>query len=97
MGYLGYDLIRSFESLPTLAADDLHFPDLQMIFLDVVAAIDHQTCTLYLMYCPPLWRFQAEPREKLYREGCDRLAELDARLTSPISPPASPPWPAPSR
>ena len=94
VGYLGYDLIRSFESLPTLAADDLHFPDLQMIFLDVVAAIDHQTCTLYLMYCPPLWRFQAEPREKLYREGCDRLAELDARLTSPISPPASPPWPA---
>jgi aminodeoxychorismate synthase component I len=93
VGYLGYDLIRSFESLPTLAADDLHFPDLQMFFLDVVSAIDHQTRMLYLMYCPPLSRFQAEPREKLYREGCDRLAELDARLTSPVSPPTSPPWP----
>ena len=93
VGYLGYDLVRSFESLPTLAADDLHHPDLHMIFLDIVAAVDHQTRLLYLMYCPPLSRFQAEPREKLYREGCDRLAELEARLTSPVVPRASSPWP----
>ena len=57
-----------------------------MIFLDLVAAVDHQTRLLYLMYCPPLSRFQAEPREKLYREGCDRLSALEARLTSPIAP-----------
>jgi aminodeoxychorismate synthase component I len=93
VGYLGYDLIRSFESIPALADDDLRLPDLHMIFVDVTAAIDHQTRMLYLMYCPPLSRFQTEPREKLYREGCDRLAELDARLTSPIPPAASPAWP----
>lgn len=89
VGYLSYDLVRSFESLPTLATDDLHLPDLQMVFLDLVAAIDHHTRLLYLMFCPPLSRFEAEPREKLYREGCDRLAALEARLTSPISPHAS--------
>ena len=93
VGYLSYDLIRSFESLPTLAADDLHLPDLHMVFLDVVAAIDHRTRQLYLMYCPPLSRFHSEPREKLYREGCDRLAELEARLTSPVASRASSPWP----
>ena len=86
VGYLGYDLVRSFESLLTLAVDDLCLPDLHMIFLDLVTAVDHQTRLLYLMYCPPLSRFQAEPREKLYREGCDRLAALEARLTSPIAP-----------
>lgn len=93
VGYLSYDLVRSFESLPILAADDLQLPDLHMIFLDIVAAVDHQTRLLYLMYCPPLSRFQKEPREKLYREGCDRLAELEARLTSRGSPRAPSIWP----
>ena len=86
VGYLSYDLSRSFESLPTWAIDDLGHPDLHMVFLDLVAAIDHQTRLIYLMFCPPLSRFKAEPREKLYREGCDRLAAWEARLTSPVSP-----------
>ena len=86
VGYLSYDLVRSFESLPTLASDDLGLPDLHMAFFDIVAAVDHHTNQLYLMYCPPLSRFRAEPREKLFREGCDRLAELEARLTSPATP-----------
>ncbi len=93
VGYLGYDLVRSFESLPTWATDDLSLPDLHMMFLDLVAAVDHQTRLLYLMYCPPLSRFEAEPREKLYREGRDRLAALEARLTSPVAPRAFSPWP----
>ncbi|HPV82379.1 MAG TPA: hypothetical protein PK866_04605, partial [Nitrospira sp.] len=70
VGYLSYDLVRSFESLPTLAADDLGLPDLHMAFFDLLAAVDHHTNQLYLMYCPPLSRFRAEPREKLFREGC---------------------------
>lgn len=93
VGYLSYDLVRSFESLPTLAPDDMGLPDLQMAFFDLVAALDHHADRLYLMYCPPLSRFQAEPREKLYREGCDRLAELEARLTSPRTSSTSLPWP----
>ena len=83
VGYLSYDLVRSFESLPSLAADDIALPDLHLAFYDLIAAIDHLTHQLYLMYCPPLSRFHAEPRETLYREGRDRLAELEARLMSP--------------
>lgn len=94
VGYLSYDLVRSFESLPALASDDLGLPDLQMAFFDLVAAIDHHTHQLYLMYCPPLSRFLAEPREKLFREGCDRLAELEARLTGPSSPRSTKTWSA---
>lgn len=83
VGYLSYDLVRTFESLPSLAADDIGLSDLHVACFDLVAAVDHLTHQLYLMYCPPLSRFQAEPREKLYREGLDRLAELEARLTGP--------------
>jgi aminodeoxychorismate synthase component I len=81
VGYLSYDWVRTIESLPTLAQDDLGLPLLQFAFVDLVAALDHAEHRLYLMYCPPLSRFRSEPREKLYREGCDRLAEFEARVT----------------
>lgn len=81
IGYLSYDLARQFERLPSLAFDDLASPDLEFAFFDLVAAIDHESNRLVLMFCPPLERFLGEPREKLFREGRDRLAEFEARLT----------------
>lgn len=82
VGYFSYDLVRQFETLPSRGLDDLAIPDLEFAFFDVVAAIDHELGRLVLMFCPPLERFLAEPREKLFREGRDRLAELEARLAS---------------
>lgn len=91
VGFLSYDAVRQFERLPNLAVDDLHVPDLRFAFLDLLAALDHQTNTLHLIYAPPMDRLLGEPREKLYREGCDRLAELEARLSVPTRHP-QPPW-----
>jgi len=85
VGYFGYDLVRSFERLPTLAVDDVQLPDLMFAFVDLFAALDHKTRLLHFLFSPPLERLLGEPREKLYREGCDRLAELEARLTAPRS------------
>lgn len=93
VGYLSYDLVRQFETLPTLAADDLSLPDLQFAFFDVIAAVEHQTNRVRLIYCPSRERFLGEPREKLYREGLDRLAAFAAQIkgtpsettTSPIT------------
>ncbi|MGQ0693965.1 MAG: anthranilate synthase component I family protein [Nitrospiraceae bacterium] len=81
VGYFSYDLVRQFETLPSIALDDLATPDLEFGFFDLVAAIDHKLSRLVLMFCPPIERFLGEPREKLYREGCDRLAALEARLS----------------
>ena len=81
VGFLSYDVARRFETIPSRAQDDLHLPDLQFAFVDLLAALDHHTKTLHLIFAPPLDRMLGEPREKLYREGCDRLAELEARLS----------------
>lgn len=83
VGYLSYDAVRRFERLPNLATDDLRIPDLQFAFMDLLASLDHQERTLHLIFAPPMERLLGEPREKLYREGCDRLAELEARLSVP--------------
>ncbi len=87
VGYLSYDLVRQFESLPGHALDDLHFPDLEFAFFDLVAAFDHDSQDLHLIFCPPLERFSGESRESLYREGCDRLGRLQDRLARPACEP----------
>ncbi len=83
VGYLSYDLVRQFESLPTHAEDDLHFPNLEFAFYDLTVAFDHTSGEWHMMFCPPLERFLGEPREKLYREGCERLAAFEAQLSTP--------------
>jgi anthranilate/para-aminobenzoate synthase component I len=48
--------------------------------VDLFAALDHKLGMLHLVYAPPLDKALGQSREKLYSEGCDRLAELQARL-----------------
>jgi aminodeoxychorismate synthase component I len=80
VGYMSYDLVRQFETLPSIATDDLSLPDLQLAVFDMVAALDHHTHRLNLIFCPSGERFLGERREKLYREGLDRLASFEAQL-----------------
>lgn len=84
IGYFSYDLARQFEQLPSLAENSLACPDLEFGFFDVVGAVDHELGVLILMFCPPLERFLGEPRDKLFREGTDRLAAFDARLSKSV-------------
>lgn len=82
VGYFSYDFVRHFETLPSLALKDLQIPDLHFALFELVAAIDHKTNRIQLLYCPSMERFLGEARDKLYREGLDRLAECEAKLTS---------------
>ena len=85
IGVLSYDLVRQFERLPTLARDDLGTPDILFACVDLVVAIDHLCQTLHLLYTPPPSRWRQESPDRLYREGWDRLAQLNARLSTPLS------------
>jgi len=85
IGYFSYDLARQFEQLPSRAQNSLACPDLGFAFFDVVGAVDHELGTLILMFCPPLERFLGEPRDKLFREGTDRLAAFEAQLSRSVA------------
>ncbi|MEO5864974.1 MAG: anthranilate synthase component I family protein [Nitrospiraceae bacterium] len=86
VGYLSYDLVREFETLPSIAKDDLLLPHLQFGLYDIITAVDHQTDRLQIIFCPPMERFFGETRENLYREGLTRLAEWEAKLRGQSSP-----------
>ncbi len=94
VGYLSYDAVRCFERLPNLAAHDLPIPELQFAFYELLAAYDHSSGWLHLIYSPAPERWLSEPRDKLYREGCDRLAALRAKLLRSGPDDAPPPLPA---
>jgi aminodeoxychorismate synthase component I len=81
VGYFSYDFVRRLETLPSVALDDPAFPDLHFALYDQVIAIDHRTNRIQIIFCPSMERFLGEARDKLYREGLDRLTECEARLT----------------
>ncbi len=46
VGFVSYDLVRSFERLPSIAEDDLALPDLRFVFFDTIVLFDHQFHTV---------------------------------------------------
>jgi anthranilate synthase component 1 len=49
VGYLSYDVVRRIETLPEIAPDELHLPELTMLLVTDLAAVDHHTCAVTLI------------------------------------------------
>jgi anthranilate synthase component 1 len=49
VGFFSYDVVRSIESLPTIAPDDLRVPDAHLMFFDEVLAFDHVKKEIHLI------------------------------------------------
>lgn len=49
VGYLGYDVVRDFETLPEFAADVLDFPDAVFLLADTLVVFDHARHRLILL------------------------------------------------
>lgn len=86
VGFLSYDCVRQFEALPNIATNDLCLPDMEFLFVDLLAAIDHATHTLHLIYTPAPERLESESHDVLLREGKARLEEFEHQLNSPLKP-----------
>jgi aminodeoxychorismate synthase component I len=86
VGYFSYDFVRRLETIPSHAEADLAVPDCLFALYDLVTVVDHRTNRIHIIFCPQMERFLGEAREKLYREGLDRMAEWQAKLTGPASP-----------
>ncbi|WP_447969467.1 anthranilate synthase component I family protein [Nitrospira sp. M1] len=83
VGFFSYDMVRQFERIPELAVDDLDLPDMVFLFVEVVAAIDHESNLLHVIFAPDPKRWAGESRDQLVREGQERLRDWHAQLTHP--------------
>lgn len=85
-GYLGYDLVRLIEKLPSTKPDVLGIPDAVMTRPTLMAVFDHVRDTLLL--CAPVWP-GADP-QTAWEAANARLDEADAALDRPVPRPAPP-------
>jgi anthranilate synthase component I len=103
VGYLGYDVVRRIEHLPGAAADELGLPELTMLLVTDLAAVDHHACTVVLV-ANALVDASMDPAalDAAYADALARLDVMQAALATAAPPTVAtvqsvPPAGAPSR
>jgi len=84
VGYLAYDVVRRIERLPDNAADELGLPELTMLLVTDIAAVDHYDCTVVLianaLVSPDLDERQLDAA---YDDAIARLDAMQEGLAAP--------------
>ncbi len=89
VGYLGYDMARRLEKLPTLATDDLGLPELAMMLVTDLAAYDHDDGSLLLIANALNLDDSDERVDEAYADAVARLDSMVQRLATPALPTVS--------
>ena len=82
VGMIGYDTVRFFETLPTLAADDLNLDDCCFLFTDTLLVFDHVKHKMLALCCAHV-PANTDPGDA-YDSAVTRIDALLARLNQPL-------------
>ncbi|HXQ23965.1 MAG TPA: anthranilate synthase component I [Candidatus Acidoferrales bacterium] len=85
VGYLSYDLVRFFETLPAQARDDLGMPDLYLFLADTLLIFDNVAHKIKVVSHAHI----EDPQDMraAYETACDKVERLIERLQRPIAAP----------
>ena len=84
VGYLGYDIIRSIESLPNPPPDDRDLPDAILMVVDTLLVLDNLFNRATVIATVEVPGGAAEPDlRSLYQEALARIESWLGRLTAP--------------
>ncbi|WP_375503403.1 anthranilate synthase component I [uncultured Jatrophihabitans sp.] len=87
VGYLGYDVVRSIERLPEKAVDELGLPDLTMLLVTDLAAVDHHECSVVLIANAVLHpAMSAVELDTAYADAVGRLDVMQSALATATPP-----------
>ncbi|WP_433794264.1 anthranilate synthase component I [Actinoplanes sp. CA-252034] len=87
VGYLGYDLVRRFEKLPSTAADDLRLPELGMMLATDLVVLDHHEGSALLVANAVLDADADDAaRRAAYHQAVGRLDAMTTALSRPTPP-----------
>lgn len=82
VGYLTYDVIRRWESVPDSGADDLGVPELGFLLATDLAVLDHWSGTVTLIANAINFDASDERVEAAWADAVRRLDDMQDRLTS---------------
>jgi len=87
VGYLGYDVVRRIERLPEKAVDELGLPELTMLLVTDLAAVDHHECTVVLIANALLHpAMTPADLDAAYDDALRRLDAMQSALATPSEP-----------
>ncbi len=79
VGYIGYDMVKFIEDIPSTNPDDLDLPDCKFIFTDNLLIFDHVAHTIKVVSCVHLDRKRGDLK-LLYNEACRKIEKLITEL-----------------
>lgn len=79
VGYIGYDMVKFIEDIPSTNPDDLDLPDCKFIFTDNLLIFDHVAHTIKVVSCVHLDREKSNLKT-LYSEACRKIEKLITEL-----------------
>ena len=83
VGFVAYDAVRRLERLPELAKDDLHLPDLAMMFATDLAVLDHDEGSVLLIANAVNYDGSDERVDEAWADAVARLDRMTADLARP--------------
>ncbi len=87
VGYLGYDVVRWIERLPDKAVDELGIPELTMLLVTDLAAVDHHECSVVLIANALVHaEMDSTALDAAYADAVTRLDAMQAALATPTPP-----------
>jgi anthranilate synthase component 1 len=85
VGYVGYDVVRSFERLPAVNPADVDVPDACLLLATSLLVFDNVAQTITALVNAPVG--DGVDLDRAYDDAVARLDELLARLATPAAPP----------
>jgi anthranilate synthase component 1 len=87
VGFLSYDFVRRFETLPTLAEDDLRHPELGMMLATDLVALDHfEGVAILIANAIVPAGAEAAERSAAYHQAIGRLDAMTTAMSRPTPP-----------
>jgi anthranilate synthase component 1 len=80
VGYLGYEVVRRLEKLPTYSKKDLELPEISMMLTSDLAVFDHQQQEITLIANAINWDGSNERIDETFFSAIDRLDKMESDL-----------------
>jgi anthranilate synthase component I len=87
VGYLGYDIVRHLERLPSLGRDDLDLPDALFLLTDTLLIFDNVTHQITVVSNASVRDHTPAGVEGAYRESQQKIDAIIAALRRPVGAP----------
>ncbi len=80
VGYIGYDAVRRWERLPSIAPDELHLPEIGLMLATDLAVLDHSDGTVLLIANAINYDATDERVDEAWHDAVARLDAMTAGL-----------------